>query len=79
MANVAQLVELRFVVPAVVSSSLIVRPIFENPSVEGFFLRTIRLLFEPVSFRKFRVNAQQLHFGQVIVTFALFRLSPKAN
>ena len=39
MANVAQLVEPRFVVPVVVGSSPIVRPIRKPSSVEGFLMR----------------------------------------
>ena len=42
MANVAQLVEPRFVVPVVVSSSLIVRPRLEKHPEGCFFLHEAR-------------------------------------
>lgn len=51
MANVAQLVELRFVVPAVVSSSLIVRPILSLKS-EGFFCEQLMARFQRICRKK---------------------------
>ena len=43
MANVAQLVEPRFVVPVVVGSSPIVRPRLYSAIVQSFFMRTFGL------------------------------------
>ena len=44
MADVAQLVEPRFVVPVVVSSSLIVRPILKNLTILKIFIPVINAL-----------------------------------
>ena len=53
MANVAQLVEPRFVVPVVVGSSPIVRPIYLALLLAEFFYANNRALrFEPVLLRK---------------------------
>ena len=75
MANVAQLVEPRFVVPVVVGSSPIDRPIYKL-RFGGVFLYIDRALrFEPVLFRKVRFLAHLLHFGQVIVTFVIYAVA----
>ena len=76
MAIVAQLVEPRFVVPVVVGSSPIDRPIYKLCFCRVFFMFIDRALrFEPVLFRKVRFLAHLLHFGQVIVTFVIYAVA----
>lgn len=79
MANVAQLVEPRFVVPVVVGSSPIVRPILNSAVAEFFLCEQSASKVLAVLFRKARFlgKACQLHFGQVIVAFAFPKIYRK--